>query len=65
MRTVRVARPNCGCFGDAIHFTTAQAVLFDSAQAVLCWLAWKSAPARVSLDSWTEGGYTGPTNGKR
>ncbi len=51
--------PNCGCFGDGIHFTPLQAVLFDSALAGLCFLAWKSAPASLSLDSWTEGGYTG------
>jgi uncharacterized membrane protein YphA (DoxX/SURF4 family) len=57
--------PNCGCFGDAVHFTPIQALLFDTGLAVLCWLAWKSAPARQSLDSWTEGGYTAPTNGKR
>ena len=60
-----IALPNCGCFGDAIHFTPLQALLFDAVLAGLCWLAWKSAPARLSLDSWAEGGYTGPTNGKR
>lgn len=57
--------PNCGCFGDGIHLTLNQGILADSVLAALCWLAWKSAPARWSLDSWTEGGYTGPTHGKR
>ncbi len=57
--------PNCGCFGDAVHFTPLQASLFDSLMLALCFLAWKSAPASLSLDSWAEGGYTGPTNGKR
>ena len=57
--------PNCGCFGDAIHFTPVQAIAFDSLLLGLCWLAWKSAPAPLSLDSWTEGGYTGPSNGQR
>jgi uncharacterized membrane protein YphA (DoxX/SURF4 family) len=57
--------PNCGCFGDGIHLTIAQGLLFDSALASLCWLAWRSAPARLSLDSWAEGGYTQPTDGKR
>ncbi len=57
--------PNCGCFGDAVHFTPIQAFLFDAGLAVLCWLAWKSAPARLSLDSWMEGGYTRSTNGKQ
>lgn len=52
--------PNCGCFGDGIHLTLTQGLLADSVLAGLCWLAWKSAPARLSLDSWTEGGYTGP-----
>ena len=57
--------PNCGCLGDAIHMTPLQACLFDTCLASLCWLSWKSAPARLSLDSWVEGGYTGPTDGKR
>lgn len=57
--------PNCGCFGDAIHFTPLQALLFDTCLAVLCWLAWRSEPTRLSLDSWAEGGYTAPTHGKR
>ena len=57
--------PNCGCFGDGIHLTLTQGMIFDAALGALCWLAWKSAPARLSLDSWAEGGYTGPTNGKR
>ncbi|MDP3543819.1 MAG: MauE/DoxX family redox-associated membrane protein [Elusimicrobiota bacterium] len=52
--------PNCGCFGDGIHLTLTQGLFADSALAALCWLAWKSAPARLSLDSWAEGGYTGP-----
>ncbi len=56
--------PNCGCFGDAVHFTPVQALLFDSVLTTCCWLAFQSAPAPLSLDSWTEGGYT-PPNGKR
>jgi len=56
--------PNCGCFGDAIHFTPVQALLFDSFLVSLCFLAWRSAPASWSLDSWAEGGYTGLTHGK-
>lgn len=57
--------PNCGCLGDAVHFTPFQACLFDIGLSTLCWLTWRSAPARLSLDSWTEGGYTGPTHGQR
>lgn len=57
--------PNCGCFGDAVHLTLTQGLVFDSVLAGLCWLSWKSTPAAWSLDSWVEGGYTGPTNGKR
>ncbi|MBI4061334.1 MAG: DoxX family membrane protein [Elusimicrobia bacterium] len=57
--------PNCGCFGDAAHFTPLQALLLDLGLAALCWSAWKSAPARWSLDSWVEGGYTEPAHGKR
>jgi uncharacterized membrane protein YphA (DoxX/SURF4 family) len=56
--------PNCGCFGDAIHLTPVQALLFDSALAALSFVAWK-AELGLSLDSWMEGGYTGPTNAKR
>ncbi len=56
--------PNCGCFGEGIHLTPPQGMLFDSVLIVLSWLAWKSAPAPVSLDSWTEGGYTAG-HGKR
>ena len=56
--------PNCGCFGDAVHFTPLQAFLFDSLLGICCWLAWTAAPTPLSLDSWTEGGYT-PTHGKR
>ncbi len=56
--------PNCGCFGDAIHFTPVQAFLFDSFLVSMCFLAWRSAPASWSLDSWAEGGYTGPTHGQ-
>lgn len=54
--------PNCGCLGDAVHFTPLQACLFDIGLSALCWLTWKSAPARLSLDIWAEGGYTGPTD---
>jgi uncharacterized membrane protein YphA (DoxX/SURF4 family) len=57
--------PNCGCFGDAIHLTPMQALLVDSGLAGLCWLAWKSAPAPLSLDSWTEGGYNGAHHERR
>lgn len=55
--------PNCGCFGDAIHFTPMQAFLFDSFLVSLCFLAWRSAEGSLSLDSWTEGRYTGTTHG--
>jgi uncharacterized membrane protein YphA (DoxX/SURF4 family) len=51
--------PNCGCFGDAIHFTPGQAFLFDAVMAALCAAAWLALPSALSLDSWTEGGYTG------
>jgi len=56
--------PNCGCFGDAIHFTPVQAFVFDSLLIALCFAAWKAGPGVWSLDSWAEGGYTGATHGK-
>jgi len=57
--------PNCGCLGDAVHFTPLQACVFDSCLVALSWISWKSAPHALSLDSWAEGGYTGHTHGKR
>jgi len=57
--------PNCGCFGDGIHLTLTQGLLFDAVLAALCWVAWTTAPSAWSLDNWAEGGYTGPTNDKR
>ena len=48
--------PNCGCFGDTIHFTPIQALLFDVVLTSLCALAWRSSPSRLSLDGWIEGG---------
>ena len=57
--------PNCGCFGDAIHFTPLQALAFDSVLLGLCWVSWKAEPSPLSLDSWTEGGYTDRAHAKR
>lgn len=57
--------PNCGCFGDGVHLTLTQGLIFDTALAALCWLAWKAGPSPLSLDSWAEGGYTGRDHGKR
>ena len=50
--------PNCGCFGDAVHFTLGQAFLVDAVLTGLSYLAWRSAPAALSLDNWAQGGYT-------
>lgn len=49
--------PNCGCFGDALHFTIPQALLFDSVMLALCWFALRHA-GLLSLDKWADGGYT-------
>ena len=59
-----ITLPNCGCFGDAIHFSPAQAFLVDSVLTSLAFVAFRSAPAPLSLDSWAEGGYT-PPHGQR
>lgn len=49
--------PNCGCFGDAVHFTIPQALAFDSVMLALCWFA--LAHGRLlSLDKWVDGSYT-------
>lgn len=49
--------PNCGCFGDALHFTIPQALLFDAVMLALCGLAWHRGDA-LSLDKWAQRGYT-------
>ena len=48
--------PNCGCFGDALHLSTAQALLFDSAMAALSWTAFRGGAGPMSLDSWSQRG---------
>lgn len=48
--------PNCGCFGESMHFTPGHAFLFDSLLAVLCWVVFKSEPDPLSLDSWSDRG---------
>ena len=45
--------PNCGCFGEAMHFTPAHAFLFDSLMAALCWVVFTAEPDPLSLDSWS------------
>lgn len=48
--------PNCGCFGEAMHFTPAHAFLFDSVMAALCWIVFTAEPDPLSLDSWSQRG---------
>lgn len=48
--------PNCGCFGDAMHFTPAQGLAFDSLMLALCWAVWRGAAGPISLDAWSERG---------
>ena len=48
--------PNCGCFGDAMHFTPVQALFFDSTMLALCWTAYRGGSGPLSLDSWSERG---------
>jgi uncharacterized membrane protein YphA (DoxX/SURF4 family) len=48
--------PNCGCFGEGMHFTPAHAFVFDSLMAALCWMAFTAEPDPFSLDSWTQRG---------
>jgi uncharacterized membrane protein YphA (DoxX/SURF4 family) len=50
--------PNCGCFGDGVHFTPPQALLFDLALVSLCFVSWKAGDSKLSLDSLTRPGYT-------
>ena len=51
-----IALPNCGCFGEALHFTPLQAFVMDTCLLVLCWFGWRMGPGPASLDSWTERG---------
>jgi len=48
--------PNCGCFGDAMHFTPAHAFVFDSILAALCWTAFSADLYPLSLDDWSQRG---------
>jgi uncharacterized membrane protein YphA (DoxX/SURF4 family) len=52
----RIPIPNCGCFGDALHFTPAQALLIDSAMCALSWVAFRGDAGPASLDSWSQRG---------
>jgi hypothetical protein len=52
-----IAIPNCGCFGDAMHFTPAQAMIFDSTMLALCWTAYRGGSGPLSLDGWSERGH--------
>lgn len=51
-----VPLPNCGCFGDAVHFTLPQALAFDALMLLLCVAAFRCGPGGWSLDSWKERG---------
>jgi uncharacterized membrane protein YphA (DoxX/SURF4 family) len=53
-----IALPNCGCFGDGVHFTVPQALAFDACMLALCWFALQAGRERLSLDNWADGGYT-------
>ena len=48
--------PNCGCFGEAMHFTPSHAFLFDSLLTTLCWVVFTAEPDPLSLDNWTNRG---------
>lgn len=48
--------PNCGCFGEAMHFTPSHALVFDSLLAALCWIVFTAEPDPLSLDSWANRG---------
>jgi hypothetical protein len=48
--------PNCGCFGDAMHFTPVQALLFDSVMGALSWTAFRFGAGPISLDGWSQRG---------
>jgi uncharacterized membrane protein YphA (DoxX/SURF4 family) len=51
-----IAIPNCGCFGDTMHFTPVQALCFDAAMLGLSWTAFRFGRGPASLDSWSQRG---------
>jgi uncharacterized membrane protein YphA (DoxX/SURF4 family) len=48
--------PNCGCFGESMHFTPAHAFFFDCVLAAASWAVFSSEAGPLSLDSWAERG---------
>lgn len=51
-----ISLPNCGCFGESLHFTPAQAFFMDLCLSVLCWFVFQMGHGPASLDSWSERG---------
>ncbi len=51
-----ITLPNCGCFGESMHFSPPHAFLFDTLLAALCWTICTAQPDPLSLDSWATRG---------
>jgi uncharacterized membrane protein YphA (DoxX/SURF4 family) len=52
----KIPLPNCGCYGDGLHFSTGHAFLLDCGLAALCALCWSAGPGPASVDAWVERG---------
>jgi uncharacterized membrane protein YphA (DoxX/SURF4 family) len=52
--------PNCGCFGDGVHFTMSQTIAMDSCLLLLAWVLRGAPASRAALDAWADAGYTRP-----
>ncbi|HAZ09437.1 MAG TPA: DoxX family protein [Elusimicrobia bacterium] len=51
-----ISLPNCGCFGESLHFTPAQAFFMDLCLLILCGFGFQMGHGPASLDSWSERG---------
>lgn len=53
-----VELPDCGCFGFGVHLKPSQTIVLDLFVLGCAALVARSPRAPLSLDNWTDGGYT-------
>jgi uncharacterized membrane protein YphA (DoxX/SURF4 family) len=51
-----IGLPNCGCFGEGMHFSLGQTLAFDSVMLISCYTAFRYAPDAISVDRWIHRG---------
>ena len=47
---------DCGCFGNAVHLSPVQTMVFDAGLLILVFFAYQYGSGRLSLDNWVEVG---------